>query len=196
LVPDGRLTLTGTVLTPPVVPLPSCPKVSSPQVSTDPVLVSATVKSQPCRTWVTVVPDASLTLTGTSELSVVPLPSSPSPLKPHPRSVPLVTAVASGTALAPLCGMAAAPAAGSAGIARAATAALAPAARRQISARVRRRGSLVSSVISALRVRSCDRFSAAVQGERLPGRVRGVGAHGPGVAGRGCAHPEQRAGVP
>src|SRR5215469_8041035 len=145
LVPVGRLTLTGTVLRPPVVPLPSCPRLSSPQVSTDPVLVSATVKLQPCRTWVILVPAASLTLTGTSELSVVPLPISPSPLKPHPRSVPGVVTEPAGLALAPPCGVVAAPAAGSAGTASAATAAPAPAARRQISARVRRRGLLVSS---------------------------------------------------
>jgi hypothetical protein len=32
------------------MPSPSCPKVLSPQVSTDPVLMSATMKPQPCRT--------------------------------------------------------------------------------------------------------------------------------------------------
>ena len=82
VVPAGSRALTGVSLLL-VVPSPSCPSRLSPQASTWPVEVSARLNTQPARTEVTLVPRGILTLTGTSLLVVVPLPSWPSPLAPQ-----------------------------------------------------------------------------------------------------------------
>src|SRR5450759_2402462 len=79
VVPEGRLTATGVLLSA-VVPLPSWPMLLAPQASTWPVEVSARLWNWPPAMAVTVVPEGRLTATGVLLWVVVPLPSWPNRL--------------------------------------------------------------------------------------------------------------------
>ena len=86
LVPFGSLTLTG-VSRRLKLPSPSWPRALLPQASSAPVVVSATLWSQPARIEVTVTPAGIFTLTGArTSVAPLPLPSSPSSFVPQPRT--------------------------------------------------------------------------------------------------------------
>src|SRR5450759_1008494 len=88
VVPEGRLTPTGTLMLLALLPLPSWPKVLQPQASTCPPEVSARLWLPPPAMAVTVVPEGRLTATGVLLLVVVPLPSWPKPFKPQAQAEP------------------------------------------------------------------------------------------------------------
>ena len=128
--PAANLTLTGVSVSV-VLPSPSWPWLFRPQARTWPLVVRATLWSQPARTEVILVPAGSLTLTGVSLLVSVPLPSCPVTLLPQPRRVPpAAAALADGLASA-LAAVAAAPAASAA---TASAAAAAPRATARLAA--------------------------------------------------------------
>jgi hypothetical protein len=81
-------TSTGVPNVPPIEPFPSWPALLLPQQYTFRELVSAHVKSEPARSRV--IPEGAFeTSTGTSELTVVPLPNWPFELSPQHFNAPV-----------------------------------------------------------------------------------------------------------
>src|ERR1022692_706301 len=75
--------LTGVSLSVVVMPSPSCPRLSAPQAYAPPPEVLAKAKLNPADRIRTLLPLGSLTRTGVSLLTVLPLPNSPRLLSPQ-----------------------------------------------------------------------------------------------------------------